>query len=383
MIINKAYKFRMYPDEQQKIFINKCIGSSRFVYNYYLNKKEELYKLNKENLSLKDMKKDLKRLNENYEWLKEIDSCSIRNSLEDLDKAYLNFYKGKGYPKYKRKNSNNRYRTNCIRSTYKDKKYSNIKVDLINKEITLPKLGKVKIRGYRNLKEFPFKIFNATISKVADKYYVSVNVEEEIVIKPNIPRYIIGIDLGVKDLVITSDGIKYKAIENIKKYERKIKGYNKALSRSERGSNNRKKIIKKLQRNYEKLRNARKYYTNLITSTLVKENDIIVCESLKVKEMIEKGKHHIGKYIANSSLSEIVRQLEYKSRWRNKSLIKIDTYYPSSQICSKCGKRKKELKDLRIREIKCDICKNEMDRDINASINILMEGLKKYMGQIV
>ena len=381
MLINKAYGFRIYPNEEQKIFINKCIGSSRFVYNYYLNKKEELYK-NNIYLSLKDMKKDLLLLAIEYPWLKEVDSCAIRTSLEDLDRAYINFYKGSGHPKFKKKNSNDTYRTNCIRNTYKDKNYSNIKVDLINREITLPKIGKVKMRGYRNLTDFPFKIFNATISKVANKYYVSLSVEEHINIKPFVPKYITGIDLGVKDLVITSDGIKYKALENIKKFERKIKGYNKALARSKKNSNNRKKIIVKLQRYYEKLRNARKFYTNLITTNLVKENDIIVCESLKVKEMIEKEKHHLAKYISNSSFGEILRQLEYKCLWNNKKLIKINTYYPSSQICSVCGNRKKELKNLSIRSFVCDKCKNELDRDVNASINILMEGIRKYIKQM-
>ena len=209
-----------------------------------------------------------------------------------------------------------------------------------------------------------------------------ISVEEEKIIKPFIPKYITGIDLGVKDLVITSDGIKYKALDNIKKYEKKIKGYNKALSRSKKGSNNRSKIIIKLQRYYEKLKNARKYYTHLITSKLIKENDIIVCESLKVKEMIEKGKHHLSKYISNSSLGEIIRQLEYKCKWNNKKLIKINTYYPSSQTCSVCGNRKKELKNLSIRRFVCEKCKNEIDRDINASINILMEGIKTYIGQM-
>ena len=146
MIINKAYKFRIYPNEEQKIFINKCIGSSRFVYNYYLNKKENLYK-NKVSLSLKEMQKDLLGLVIEYPWLKEIDSCALRTSLEDLDKAYLNFYKGSGHPKMKKKNINNTYRTNCIRNTYKDKNYSNIKVDLIKREITYKKIWELYLKG--------------------------------------------------------------------------------------------------------------------------------------------------------------------------------------------------------------------------------------------
>ena len=382
MVINKAYKFRLYPSEEQMVLINKFIGSSRFVYNYYLNKKEELYKSSKQNLSLKDMKKDLLSLAVEYPWLKEVDSCCLRTSLEDLDRAYLNFYQGKGHPKFKRKNVNDTYRTNCNRRTYKGKDYASIKVDLENKEITLPKLGKVKIRGYRNLIDFPYKIFNATISKEANRYYVSVSVEELIERKAFNPKHIVGIDLGVKDLVITSEGVKYKALKSIEKYERKIKGYNKALARSMKGSNNRKKIIIKLQRYYQKLRNARKYYTHLITTTLVKENDIIVCETLKVKEMIEKGKHHLSKYLSNASLGEIIRQLEYKCLWKNKKLIKINTYYPSSQICSVCGNRNKELKDLSIRKYRCIKCSSELDRDINASINILVEGVRDYIEQI-
>ena len=178
MLINKAYVFRLYPTEEQKELINKCIGCSRFVYNYYLNKKELMYK-NNEILTLNDMKKDIPFLSKEKEWLKEVDSSCLRTSLDDLDRAYLNFYNGSGHPKYKKKNYNGKYTTVCIRSSYKDRNYSNIKVDLNKREITLPKVGKVKIRGYRNLIEFPFKIFNVTINKVGKRYYASINILTE------------------------------------------------------------------------------------------------------------------------------------------------------------------------------------------------------------
>ena len=380
MIIYKAYKFRMYPNIEQIITLNKFLGSTRFIYNYFLNQKDKRYKELNINYNLKDMCSDLKLLYNDYPWLKEIDSCALRTALFNLDDAYTRFFKKQTeHPRFKNRNSKNSYRTNCIRSSYKDNNYSNIKVDLINRIIKLPKLDEITIKGYRRLYNFDDKrIINATISKVANKYYVSVLVEEDIEVKEYILRYAIGIDLGVKNIISTSDGIKYKAMSNIKRIEKKIKGLNRWLSRSKKGSNNRRKIINKIQRINEKLRNMRKYYIHLITTNIVKENDLIVTEDLKVKDMIINSNKNLNKLITNTSMSEIIRQLEYKTKWNNRILIKVDTYYPSSQICSTCGNINKELKDLMIREYKCSKCGNTIDRDINASINILFEGVTKY-----
>ena len=383
MKIYQTYYFRMYPNEEQQIRLNQFLGTSRFIYNHYLSVKERTYKEEGKNLSLSELKKDLVPLQQEYPWLKEVDSMVLRSSLEDLDQAYVGFFqKKKGYPKYKRKNNHESYRTLCIRSTYKEKEYQNIKIDLKKKEITLPKLTPIKIRGYRKLEEFPYKILHATVTKEADRYYVSVCVEKEIPELSFEGRNIVGIDLGVKDLVITSDGIKYKALENIKKYERKIKGYNKMLSRSKKRSNNREKIKKKLERVYQKMRNARKYYTHLITSQIVKENDIIVCEKLKVQEMMMKGTRSLSRRIANSSLGEIIRQLKYKAEWKNKKFYQVDTYYPSSQLCNHCGEKNEEVKDLNIREFECKKCGIRLDRDINASINLVTEGMKNYIREL-
>ncbi len=386
MLINKAYQFRIYPTEEQKILINKSIGSSRFVYNYYLDKKKTEYNENNKNISLSDMKKDLKKLYVEYPWLKEVDSVCLRNSLEDLDKSFINFFNGYGYPKFKSKNYKDTYRTTCIRSSYKSKSYSNIELDLENKEIKLPKLGKIKIRGYRNKKKFTGKIFNATIKKVGYKYYVSLSVEEEIEEKPFSLGYPIGIDLGVKNIVVTSDGYKYKIEEKITRQEKRIKGLQRGFSRCKRCSKNSYKIKMKIKIAYQKIRNMRKYLIHEITTKIVKENDLIAVETLKVKDMItkkENKKNHLSKYISNNSFNEVIRQIEYKSLWNNKKLIKVNTYFPSSKKCSRCGNINKEISDLRIRKWECSKCGNKNDRDINASINILEEGIELYYKRLL
>ena len=350
-MIYRAYKFRMYPTKEQELLVNKTIGSSRFIYNYYLDKKQLLYKEFNINYNIKDMKKDLIPLYSKYSWLKEVDSMSLRMTLDNLDAAYTNFYdKRSELPKYKKKSINGSYTTSCIRSTYKGTNYANIKVDIQNKTIKLPKLKEVKIKGYRNLTSFPYKIVNATVSKEAGKYYVSVLVED-IIIKLPKTNNIVGIDLGVKDLVITSDGDKYTSLDLIQKYEKKIAGLQRWLSRCTSGSKNRYKVRIKLQKVYQKMQNARKYYTDVISKRLVEENDYIISEDLKIKEMIEKNtKNKLSKYLTSSSLSEIVRKLEYKSKWYGRMYLKANTYYPSSQRCNLCGRINK-----RSQRFKCKI----------------------------
>ena len=375
----KAYTFRMYPSDLDKIKLNQNIGSSLFIYNYHLDMKKKLYETSNQSLSLKDMKKGLVNLKKEFEWLRDVDSCVLRTSLEDLDDAYIRFFSKQGaYPKFKNKHSRCSYRTNCIRSSYKEKNYSNIKVDLNRKLIKLPKIGYIPIRGYRNLRELPGRVINATVSRDNGRYYVSVCVEFNIDIPEFRLRNAVGIDLGVKNLVVTSDGIKYSAMKAIRKYEKKIRGLNRWLSRCQKKSKNRVKVIKKLQVVYRKLRNSRKYYTHLITSTLVRENDMLVTENLKVQDMMEKSNHIMSKYLSDSCFGEIIRQLEYKCCFKGKKLVKISTYYASSQICNVCKQRNKEVKNLNIRKWECKNCGCLHDRDINASINILEEGIFKY-----
>ena len=384
--IFKAYKIRIYPNEEQYTTITKNMGCSRFVYNYFLNLKETNYKETKTNLSLKIMKQRLVELKqkEEYNFLKESDSMSLTKALENLDRAYTNFFNGRSAkPVFKRKGIHDSYTTNCIKGIYKNNKYSNIELDIVNRTIKLPKLGIVKYRGYRKLKEFKGTILNVTISKDANKIYASINVMEEIEDK----KYdynewnSIAIDVGVKSLVVTSTGEEYEKV-NIKRIEQHIKDLQKKLSKKVKGSKNYLKLKLKISRLYQKTRNKRKYYIHKITDKLIKENNVIITENLRVKEMItnEDTKKSLRRGLTNACLFELERQLIYKTKWRNKKLIKIDTYYPSSQICSSCGYQNKETKDLSVRSWTCPSCHLEHDRDINASLNILFQGLLKLKG---
>ena len=379
----RAYRFRLYPTTNQVELIHKTFGCTRVVYNHYLEKQKALYDEGKDSLSCFDMIKDLKNLQVERPYLKEVDSCSLRCSLFNLDDAFKRWYKGQGeYPKFKGKyNSKRSYRTNCISSTYKDKTYQSIEVDLKRHIIKLPKLKEVNIKGYRDLEYLPGRIINATIEQASTlKYYVSVLVEEDDVYTKLKPRKIIGIDLGIKDIVITSDNEKIENPRLIEKYEKRIKRCARELSRRVKGSNNYNKTKKKLAVLHQKLKNARRHFIHQITKKLVIENDIIVTESLKLQDMIEEKR--LSKQLTNVSLGEFCRVLEYKAKIYGKKYIKIDSYYPSSQECSRCGYKNEKVKDLSVRSWICPECGSYHDRDYNASYNIMFEGLKKYMMEL-
>ena len=366
----KSYKFRLYPDKEQKILLNKYFGSSRFIYNHYLyNNKNNGYQNAYSNIS--DYVNNLKY---QYPFLQEIDSILIRKTLFHLDDNLKKYYEsGFGYPKYKSKYDRYSYTTSAIYRSYKDKQYCNIEVDLVNRKIKLPKLKWINIRGYRNIKSINGKIVNATISKEKNgKYYVSV-IYDMVDIKSSefIPRNIVGIDLGIKKLLTLSDGITCDNNKYIEKYEKRIKRLQRELDRKQKRSNNYYKCKKKLAILYSKLKNARNYYLHEITKKITDEYDIITCEKLSTKSMIMKKE--LSKSISDASFSEILRQLEYKSRYKNKLFYQIDRYYPSSQECSVCGNIDKSYKDLNKRKYKCSKCHNEIDRDVNASMNIMLD----------
>ena len=375
MEIYRAYKFRLYPNEEQKILIHKTFGCSRFVYNYYLNYQKENGVQKSFNLC-----KDLKELENNYEYLKEVDSCALRCAIFGLEDGFNNFFaKRSGYPRFKSKFNRQSYRTSCIRSNYKGKEYSNIEVDLLTRNIKLPKLGKVKIRGFRNKDKIEGKIVNATISREStNKYYVSVVVVGDILMEKAIPTSIVGIDLGIKDLVITSDGVKYSNDKILMKYEKRLKRLQRELSRREKGSKNYLKTKEKIARVHAKIKNYRKHYLNDIANEIVDEHDIIVTEDLKVQDMFKDKKKAFNKSLSDAAVSKLRFLIEWKCKINGKFYYKINTYYPSSQICSHCGYKNSKLKDLSIREYDCPKCGIHNDRDINASLNILFEGLKLH-----
>ena len=367
MKIYRGYKFKMYPTKKQEQLINKTIGSCRFIYNYFLGKK-----VSNAYSGIKLIPELLKEKT----FLKEVDSCSLRNSIFNLEDAYKRYYKNLGeYPKFKIKGIHNSYKTNNIKSTYKGKDYNSIKLDLINKTITLPKLKDVSIRGYRTKKEFNGLIKSAVIRKEGDKYYVSVLVEENIIIPQFNSNSIVGIDLGIKNFLVTSHNEKIK--NTIKFNEKRLRGLQRWLSRCKLGSKNRYKIKLKIQKLFMKIKNARKFLLHTITNKLIKENDIIAVESLDVKGMQQN--HYIAKSLTKNPISEIIRVLNYKAIWYNKRLIEIDRYYPSSQLCNVCDYQNRKVKDLSVRSWQCPQCGHIHDRDLNAAINIMLEGLKKYI----
>ena len=370
----KAYKFRLYPNSYQKQLLSKTLGCVRLIYNYFLDKC-----MKSGFIRAFDMCIEIKELYADYPFLKEVDSCSLRCAVFNLEAAFKNYFcKRSNYPRFKSKYNKQSYRTTCIRSTYKNREYSNIELDLVNKKVKLPKLGLVDIRGYRNLKEIKGKIINATIEKeTTNKYYVSIVVEEkEFGISKVTPQSIVGIDLGIKDLVVTSDGEKYNNPKEGSKREKRLKRLQRKLARQIKGSNNYYKTKERIARIHSKIKNSRKHNTINIVNKLVKEHDIVVSEKLKVQKMTHN--HNLAKNILDAGFNNICQMLKWRCMVLGKYYYQVDTYFPSSKKCSHCDNITSKTNDLNIRNWICEECGCENDRDINASINIMFEGLKMY-----
>ena len=351
----KAYKYRIYPDAEQMQFFAKCFGCVRFVYNRMLSDRIEHY-----NLTGKSLNNTPAQYKSEFTWLKEVDSLALANAQMNLNTAYRNFFRDKsnGFPKFKSKKNNNfSYTTNNQKGT----------VYIENGCIKLPKLkSPVKIRQHRS---FEGVIKSCTISKApSGKYHISILVETEIQKLPASDMRV-GIDVGIKDFAVLSNGEAYKNPKHLRKSEKRLAKLQRDLSRKQIGSSNRNKARIKVAKLHERIANQRMDFLHKKSTEIIRKNQAIVIEDLKVKNLMKN--HNLAKSIAEVSWSRFREMLDYKSRWYGRELIIAPPDYPSSQLCSDCGNRSSQTKDLACRVYICPECGLEIDRDYNASLNLL------------
>ena len=361
MIKNKTYKFRIYPTAEQEVLLAKHFGCTRFVYNHFLNERKEQYQQNKKSDNYCAQAKSLTKIKKKAEteWLKEVNSQTLQFALRSLDTAFLNFFRGNAqFPKFKSKKHKN---------TFTIPQFGKIE----DGKVIIPKFKEgIKVKLHREVKG---KIGKMNITKTpTGKYYVSIFTEQIIDELPKTGKQV-GIDLGLKDFVITSDNKKFKNNRYTKKYAKQLKKAQQHLSRKQKGSNGFEKQKLKVAKIHEKIVSCRLDTLHKVSHKLVNEFDVIVLEDLNVKGMIKN--HKLSKHIADASWGNFITLLQYKCDWYGKELVKVNRFYPSSKTCGDCGWINQNLK-LSDREWTCKSCGVVHDRDENASRNILKEGLK-------
>jgi len=368
MLINKAYRYELDPNNIQRSSLAQHAGVSRFAYNWGLEQRIEQYKNNQGDGRFTNAMKQHKLLNSlkksQFSWMYETSKCAPQEALRDLHKAFQNFYRGLksgkkiGYPRFKRRGNRDSFRL-----------YGTIRFH--ERAIQLPRIGKVRIKEKRK-SYYNGRILSATVRRRANRWFVSVTVEEEIPDSQPIRGAPVGVDLGVKTLATLSDGTTFANPRAMGRRLRKLKQLHRSLSRKKKGSKNREKAKLRLAKMYLKVFNIRQDTLHKLTTYLAKSHSKVVIEDLCVSGMLKNRR--LARVIADVGFYEFRRQLEYKCQWYGSELVVVSRTFPSSKLCSQCGHRKKEL-SLSEREYECEQCGLEIDRDLNAALNLVAVSL--------
>ena len=371
----RAVKIRLYPNKEQATMISKLLGCYRVVYNQCLNRKIESYKNNgkSENLSTlgKFVHHELLK-DDNFTWLREQNTKVLKQAVRDMLAAYKNFFeRHTGFPKFKSKRDNKQSCRFEIGAISKQNDYTTYYLSLAN-------IRNVRFRCNEKYAQYLQKhhdnIRQATLTRLpCGEYYLSILVDGDLTHKVKETNTAVGIDLGIKDFVITSDGEVFNNLHFKKSETKKIKRLQRQLSKKQRGSNNRSKARIRLAKVYKKINDRKQYYLHSVSNSLIDENQVICMEDLNVKGMFKN--HNLAESICEMNFGEFRRMLEYKASWYNRRIVFVDRFYPSSKTCHNCGYVNKELK-LSDRQWICPHCGEVIERDYNAALNILNEGMR-------